>query len=48
VTFLPIFFTQKVGDCDFIGWVDNDMSSYEKKLVEHLKDMEKIRHDDID
>jgi len=22
---------QKVGDCDFFGWADNEMSTYEKK-----------------
>jgi hypothetical protein len=35
-----IFETQKVGDCDFFGCVDNEMTAYEKKLMEHLKDME--------
>jgi hypothetical protein len=31
-----------VGDCDFFGWADNKMSTYEKKkkLMEHLKDPE--------
>jgi hypothetical protein len=28
---------QKVGDCDFFGWADNEMSTYEKKkMMEHL------------
>ncbi len=39
---------QKVSDCNFFGWADNEMSTYERKMVEHLKDMEERRHSDID
>lgn len=49
MTFLPLsFFMQNQGDCDFFGWADNEMSAYEKKVMEYLKNMEDRRKADID
>lgn len=48
MTFLLFFFMQKVGDYDFFEWADKEMSAYEKRLMEHLKDMEERRHVDND
>jgi hypothetical protein len=30
---------QKAGDCDFFEWTDKEMSAYEKRLAQHLKEM---------
>lgn len=39
-----LFFSlQKVGDCDLFRWANDEMSTYEKKLMEHLKNMEERR-----
>jgi hypothetical protein len=37
-------FMQKVNDCDFFEWADKEMYAYEKRLIEHLKNMEERRH----
>jgi predicted RND superfamily exporter protein len=34
---------QKAGDCDFFEWADKEMSAYEKRLAQHLKEMEERR-----
>jgi hypothetical protein len=39
---------QEAGDCDFFKWADNQMTSYEKRLEEHMRDMEEGRRADID
>jgi uncharacterized protein (DUF3084 family) len=39
---------QKVGDCDFFEWADKEMSGYEKRLAQHLKEMEERRQADND
>ncbi|XP_062160993.1 uncharacterized protein At4g04775-like [Alnus glutinosa] len=39
---------KKAGDCDFFKWADNKMISYEKRLEEHMRDMEKGRRADIE
>jgi hypothetical protein len=36
----------KSGDCDFFEWSDKEMFAYEKRLMEHLKEMEDKRHVD--
>jgi hypothetical protein len=41
-------FTQKAGDCDFFMWADNQTTSYEKRLEEHMRDMEEGRQADIE
>jgi hypothetical protein len=41
-------FTHEARDCDFFKWADNQMTSYEKKLEEHIRDMEKGRPADND
>jgi len=28
---------QRKGDCDFFAWADNEMTTYETKIMEHLK-----------
>jgi uncharacterized membrane protein YvbJ len=40
--------TQKDGDCDFFMWADNRMTSYEKRLEEHMRDIEEGRRADIE
>jgi lipopolysaccharide export LptBFGC system permease protein LptF len=41
--------TQKAGDCDFFFlWADNQMTSYEKRLEEHMRDIEEGRRADIE
>jgi CHASE3 domain sensor protein len=42
------FFMQKARDCDFFEWADKEMSAYEKRLVQHLKEMEERRQVDND
>jgi hypothetical protein len=42
------FFMQKVSDCDFFEWADKEMSGYEKRLEQHLKEMEERRQADND
>jgi hypothetical protein len=42
------FFMQKAGDCDFFEWADEEMSAYEKRLTQHLKEMEERRQVDND
>ncbi|XP_062154844.1 uncharacterized protein LOC133862932 [Alnus glutinosa] len=39
---------KEAGDCDFFRWADNDMTSYEKRLEEHMRDMEEGRRADIE
>jgi DNA-binding SARP family transcriptional activator len=39
---------QKAGDCDFFEWVDKEISAYEKRLAQHLKEMEERRQADND
>jgi hypothetical protein len=31
---------QQVGDCGFFNWADNEMSSYERRILQRLKDDE--------
>jgi Fe2+ transport system protein B len=42
------FFIQKAGDCDFFEWADKEMSAYEKRLAQHLKEMKERRQADND
>jgi len=46
LTYLPFFFMQRAGDCDFFKWADKEMFAYEKGLMEYLQQMEERRHDD--
>jgi preprotein translocase subunit SecF len=39
---------KKAGDCDFSEWADKEMSAYEKRLEQHLKEMEERRQADND
>ncbi|XP_062165459.1 uncharacterized protein LOC133871982 isoform X2 [Alnus glutinosa] len=39
---------KKAGDCDFFEWADKEMSAYEKRLAQHLKEMEERRQADND
>jgi hypothetical protein len=31
---------QQVGDCCFFDWADNEMSTYERRIMQWLKDIE--------
>jgi len=44
----PFFLMNKVIDFDIFEWVDNEMSGYEKRLAQHLKEMEERRQADND
>ncbi|XP_062160416.1 ras-related protein RABC2a-like isoform X2 [Alnus glutinosa] len=37
-----------VDDCDFFKWANNQMTSYAKRLEEHMRDMEEGRRANID
>jgi ABC-type bacteriocin/lantibiotic exporter with double-glycine peptidase domain len=39
LSFVFFFFMQKASNCDFLEWADKDMSAYEKRLTQHLKEM---------
>jgi hypothetical protein len=39
---------QKARDCDFFEWPDKEMSAYEMRLMERLKDIDERRHVDND
>jgi hypothetical protein len=36
--FLYLFIMQKIGDCDFFQWAYNEMSPYEKRVTNRLKE----------
>jgi hypothetical protein len=31
---------QHVGDCGFFNWADNELSNYERRIMQRLKDIE--------
>jgi hypothetical protein len=39
---------QRNGDCDFFAWANNEMTTYETKIMEHLKVLDDRRNADND
>jgi hypothetical protein len=37
---------QKKGDCDYFAWADQEMTTYETKIMERLKVIEDRRQED--
>jgi len=42
------FIMQRTGDCDFFAWANNEMTSYETKIMERLKVLDDRRKADSD
>jgi uncharacterized membrane protein (DUF106 family) len=45
---LALCYILSLVDCDFFEWADKEMSAYEKRLAQHLKEMEEKRQADND
>jgi len=39
---------QRTGDCDFFAWTNNEMTTYETKIMERLKVLDDRRKTDSD
>jgi len=42
------FVMQRTGDCDFFAWANNEMTTYETKIMERLKALDDRRKVDSD
>jgi hypothetical protein len=49
MTLIYFFFVmQRTGDCDFFAWANNEMTTYETKIMERLKVLDDRRKADSD
>jgi hypothetical protein len=48
MTLIYFFVIQRTGDCDFFAWANNEMTTYETKIMERLKALDDRRKVDSD